>query len=209
METISDLIPRLPELRKQTNKPVIHAAVTDEHRKKVIDLLAEAGFDAVNRGVYDTLVTYGSREIAYANTKGLFLTGPAGIGKTLGVSVLAAKFGWPVIPVADVISTFLSATETEFQDFISAMDFWGLPRVVVLDDLGVEPVPVNRFGTAFNVLADVLDVRYRLFLRYGVRTIVTTNLGDAELVKRYGFRMDDRLNQMFNFAAVTGISRRK
>ena len=209
MKSISSLIPQLPELREQTNHAVVRPVVTDEHRQEIRELLADAGFDAVNQGVYDTLVTYGSREVAHANSKGLFLTGPAGIGKTLGVSILAAKFGWPVLPVADVVSAFLEATETEFQNFISAMDFWGIPRVVVLDDLGVEPVPVNRFGTAFNVLADVLDIRYRLFLRYGVRTVVTTNLGDDELVKRYGFRMDDRLNQMFAFAAVTGESRRR
>ena len=209
MQTITSLIPQLPELRKQTNQPAPRVTETEEQRQEIRQLLADAGFDFVNQGIFDTIVTYGARELAHTNSKGLFLTGPVGIGKTLGVSILAAHFQWPVLPVTAVVSAFLECTETEFTDFISAYDFWGTPRPIVLDDLGIEPVPVNRYGTAYNVLADVLDLRYRLFLRYKVKTIVTTNLADADLVYRYGFRMDDRLNQMFDFAAVIGESRRK
>ena len=208
MKSIASMIPTLAELQKQTARITAPRTVSEANKQEIRELLSEAGFDCQNESVYNTILTYGAREAAHINSKGLFLTGPAGIGKTLGVSVLATKFGWPVLPVADIVSAFLERSETEFQDFISAADFWGTPRAVVLDDLGTEPLPVNRFGTAYNVMADVLDVRYRLFLRYGVRTIVTSNLGDEDLVKRYGFRMDDRLNQMFDFAAVTGRSRR-
>jgi hypothetical protein len=46
-------------------------------------------------------------------------------------------------------------------------------------------------------------------MRHGVRTIITCNLTDKQLRDRYGLRIDDRMNEMFEFATVDGVSLRK
>lgn len=66
--------------------------------------------------------------------------------------------------------------------------------LLAIEDLGREPVEVVEYGNVFTPVIELLEYRYdkQLF------TIVTTNLNRDEIPSRYGRRMADRFNEMFN-----------
>lgn len=75
------------------------------------------------------------------------------------------------------------------------------------DELGREPIPSKYFGTEVNVMQYILSIRYEL--RNSCKTFVTTNIRKELIGQVYGEYIADRLNEMFNFVEVKGISRRK
>ena len=80
----------------------------------------------------------------------------------------------------------------------------------MIDDLGTENEDFMQYGQRANPLAELLEKRYDLsFHRDRVRTVVTSNLTDQQLKERYGFRVFDRLREMFAVVTVKGESLRK
>ena len=68
---------------------------------------------------------------------------------------------------------------------------------LIIDDIGPEPKRVNSFGTEYLPVAELLQRRYD----HSLPTIITTNLGDAEIegtpqFPGYGRRIMDRINEM-------------
>lgn len=206
---LASCIPSIEELQRRAerreNTPASSKAVMEmaEHLKR-------CGYTDTNGEVYRAIVEYGASELEGLNRQGLFIKGPCGIGKSYGVACLATYFKWPVIPARHLQAAYLSAeSDEQFWQIVDALNFYEEPMTIVIDDVGTEDCPVMKFGTASNVIADVLDRRYyQGFLRDGVRTIVTCNLTDEQLRKRYGVRIDDRMNEMFAFATVGGRSMR-
>ena len=174
-------------------------------------LFRETGYRPEVPKLYRALVDYGAAELEGLNTRGLVLKGDCGVGKTMGVRILAAFFKWAFASAVDYASAYVSESPETFDALADGLNFFGEPpRVLVIDDLGAEPATVRRYGDERNVLAYVLERRYRIgFQRQSSRTIVTTNLTDAELAHRYGARISDRLNEMAKFVCVTGPSLRK
>jgi len=210
MIEIKDCIPTIDELlrrgqRKENGRPSADAVTT------IASYLDAAGYRADNSEVYDAVLEYGAAELEHKNHKGLFIRGACGIGKSYGVACLAARFKWPVIAAKQLQAAYLSAkSDDDFWRLVDARDFFDRPQTIVIDDVGTEDCPVMKYGTATNLIADVLDRRYyQGFQREGVRTIVTCNLTDEQLRERYGLRIDDRMDEMFTFATVTGKSLRK
>ena len=76
---------------------------------------------------------------------------------------------------------------------------------MLLDDLGCEPESCMIYGVHHLPITDIIYERYR----YQRTTIITTNLTDAELARRYGPRVTDRLEESFVFIAYTNPSYRK
>lgn len=210
MIELKDCIPTIDELRRRAEQKR-NAPASAEAIKTMAEHLRLCGYTNSNPEVYRAIIEYGASELEGKNSRGLFIKGACGIGKSFGVSCLAAIFKWPVIPAKVLQAAFMSAEkEDQFWQLVEARDFFGKPLTVVIDDIGTEDFPVMKYGTATNIIADVLDRRYwQSFLREGVRTIVTCNLTDAEMRDRYGFRIDDRMNEMFEFVTVEGVSLRK
>jgi DNA replication protein DnaC len=172
--------------------------------------LTGCGYRGENPQVYDAIREYGAAEEEGKNTKGLFLRGACGIGKSYGVFCLAAKFQWPVISAKQLQAAFMSYSDDAFLRLVDGVDEFDRPHTIVIDDIGTEDCPVMKYGTATNMIADVLDRRYYMgFHRHNVRTIVTCNLSDEQLRERYGLRIDDRMNEIFKFATVNGKSLRQ
>ena len=167
--------------------------------------------EPLRRGGLTILTSMLLVELDGLNRRGLVVKGDCGIGKTLGVRILAARFKWAVVSAVDYAAAFVERGQGAFDDLADGLDFFGdAPEVLVIDDLGAEPPTVRRYGDERNVLAYVLERRYRIgFQRDGSRTVVTTNLTDAEIVRRYGARISDRLNEMADFVCVSGPSLRK
>jgi DNA replication protein DnaC len=210
MIELKDCIPTMAELTRRAeaaeNKKASATAVL-----AMTETLVMNGYTKENPEVFDVIARYGAAEIERLNSRGLFLKGGCGIGKSYGVACLAAYFQWPILPAKLLQTAYMSAENDEdFWKIVDALDFFGRPMTIVIDDLGTEDLPLMKYGTATNLMADVLDRRYYTgFLRHGVRTIVTSNLTDAQLRDRYGLRIDDRMNEMFEFATVEGRSLRK
>ena len=169
--------------------------------------LYSVGYRRENPEVFDAICEYGAAELENKNRRGLFIKGVSSIGKTLGVAMLAAFFKWPLVS-ADVLEKQFMADQADFEATIAARDFFGRPVPLVIDDVGTETFPLVKFGSAYNLMEKVIDFRYREFCRTGARTIITSNLSDEQLRDRYGFRIDERLNEMFDFRTVTGRSLR-
>ena len=210
MIELKDCIPTIDELlrrgeQKENGRP------TSEALTEMARFLDACRYTDSNPDVYDAVLEYGAAELEGKNNKGLFIRGACGIGKSYGVACLAARFKWPVIAAKQLQAAYLSAkSDDEFWRLVDARDFFDRPQTIVIDDVGTEDCPIMKYGTATNLIADVLDRRYyQGFQREGVRTIVTCNLTDKQLQERYGLRIDDRMDEMFTFATVTGKSLRK
>lgn len=67
-----------------------------------------------------------------------------------------------------------------------------LEPMMVIDDLGEEPVEVMVYGMPHTPLTDIISKRYDARLM----TIVTTNLETDAITKKYGERIGDRLREM-------------
>ncbi len=67
------------------------------------------------------------------------------------------------------------------------------PRIAI-EDMGREAVEVLDYGNVLNPVIDLLEYRYneQLF------TVITTNLVPKEIRERYGSRIADRFNEMFD-----------
>lgn len=67
-------------------------------------------------------------------------------------------------------------------------------ELLAIDDVGVEPSVVKIWGNEISPFVEVIYHRYdrQLF------TVVTSNLNDEELAKRYGPRVADRFAEMFD-----------
>ena len=77
--------------------------------------------------------------------------------------------------------------------------------ILVIDDLGTEPLEVLDYGNVSTPIISLLERRYaeRRF------TAVTTNLNHTEIRPRYKDRIADRFNEMFRTYLFSGPSFRK
>lgn len=66
-------------------------------------------------------------------------------------------------------------------------------RFLIIDDMGIEPSVVKNFGTEITPLTDIIYARYDRM----AMTIITSNLDDESITERYGERVSDRLNEIF------------
>ncbi len=209
MKSLIDCIPTLDRLKLRGKKSSMVKA-TDQSLAKMAERLAEAGYSTENPKVYAVIQRYGALLLDGTAEKGLFLKGECGIGKTYGCEVLAYLFDIPVFTPEDFAADFKEC-DGNLHDLekqvITGGDFFERPHNIMIDEIGSKDT-VKCFGEAENIMETVLDIRYRAFLRYGVLTVVTTNLTDREILERYGRRIEDRLQEMFYICRVTGKSLR-
>ena len=192
--------------RRETPRRASETAVAE-----VADLLRSCGYrDDLNPALFDKLCRLGASEIEHTTTRGLLLKGDPGIGKSLGLSILAKQFGWVVFAAPEIEGFYAKQRNYDtWEEFCRGCDFFGHPRTMVIDDLGTEKFPFFHYGSPANPLRELLEIRYRLsFLRDRVRTIVTTNLSEEEIAARYGYRIRDRIDEMFSVATIHGPSAR-
>jgi DNA replication protein DnaC len=209
MKSLKDCIPTLERLKVRGMKTSM-AKATAENIAVMNQSLAEAGYTDANPKVYEVIRRYGALLLDGTAEKGLFLKGECGIGKTYGCEVLAYLFDMPVFTPEDFAADFKEC-EGNLHDLekqiITGGDFFERPQNIVIDEIGSKDT-VKCFGEAENIMETVLDMRYRAYLRYGVLTVVTTNLTDKEIRERYGRRIEDRIQEMFYVCRVTGKSLR-
>ena len=184
---------------------------SEESCKEICEFLKKCGYKPLNRKLFDTLCKFGASVQDGSSRKGLFLRGDVGIGKTFGLELLAARFGWKFITAREVDGFYRSQPDYRaWEDYCRAADFFGRGKTLVIDDIGTENEEFVNFGQRANPIAELLEKRYDLsFHREHVRTVVTSNLTDQQIKERYGFRVFDRMKEMFAVVTVKGESLRK
>lgn len=78
-------------------------------------------------------------------------------------------------------------------------------ELLFIDDLGTEPAVVKSWGNEISPVTELLYARYdrQLF------TMATSNLSDEEFCERYGSRIADRMEEMFERLYYSHKSYRK
>lgn len=164
--------------------------------------MLEAGWRPTDRAAARELSMY----LAGPRRHGLMLYGSPGVGKTYFVEAVLQR---RAVRARDIVTAY-----TDEQGYTAA--FWHRifggwdceqPDEVVIDDLGEEPECV-LYGQREEVLANVVCERYVAWKRSGVRTYVTTNMASADLDKRYGRRVLDRLTEICVVIRIQGGSLR-
>lgn len=147
-------------------------------------------------------------------TRGLYIAGPTGSGKTVLTKVVR-KF-------ADVcdshVKTFghtyrLAAFADARADEIVAdvartgdLSPWVDAPVLCVQDLGAEPREALYMGNRIEVLRQLIERRAD---RDGGLLLVTSNLLPSALADRYGDRVASRIPQMCNLIVLAGNDRRR
>lgn len=209
MLSLSDAIPSVDALLRRAKRPD-SVKPTAGAMQRMQAALEEYGYRNDNPEVYGAICSYGALMFDGTNHKGLFLKGECGIGKSFGVEVLAAVFRLPVYTPAAFGAAYkeLDGNKADLERVVTTGgDFFNEPHDIVIDEIGTLDTARN-WGETADIMCDVLDMRYRAMIRHGVKTIVTTNLSDRDIVERYGTRIDDRLREMFYIKRVTGKSLR-
>ena len=73
-----------------------------------------------------------------------------------------------------------------------------------IDDVGCEPTSVKVWGNEISPLVEVLYHRYDRLLY----TVITSNLYEEDILKRYGDRVADRFYEMFDLLSFENKSYR-
>lgn len=77
--------------------------------------------------------------------------------------------------------------------------------ILVIEDMGQEPLEVQSYGNIYNPVIDILEKRYE----NARTTFITTNLDPRQLGQRYGKRIQDRLREMMYIIAFDNPSYRR
>ncbi len=173
---------------------------------------------AANRWVLALLFDWClGRPAALDPTKGLWLWGPMGTGKSTllrivrqfcyeyrpqrpyGYESTPRPYWFDIVPASDITDAYSANGPACFSRYINN------PRLAI-DDLGTEQKIVGHYGVPAKPLTEVLQRRYDHRLR--AFTHVTTNFCPDELLEHYGLRVVERIPEMFNLIELDDYSHR-
>ena len=101
----------------------------------------------------------------------------------------------PVLVTAQHIANVAVANPTEFENLKRV-------QILLIDDVGIEPIKVLHYGTEINPMRELLFYRYDR----KAMTIMTTNNNSEELAEIYEERIADRLCELASRVAYQGGS---
>lgn len=148
-------------------------------------------------------------------TKGIYLSGNTGSGKSWAIDIISAfstiddivvsiggikkKLHFPCIRADTICDSYILNGKLE--------KFKRMP-IIGIQDLGSEPPESLYMGNRLNVLQQILEFRGD---QSNLITIITSNLpmNHEALSRRYHDRVSSRLNEMCNYFEMVGIDRRK
>lgn len=128
-----------------------------------------------------------TRWLIHSSSRGLILMGTLGNGKTTMLRAIHDLFmGYSTMRDAQTVYNYFK----EENQLLSKND-----KLLLLDDLGVEPLRCRIFGEEHHPLSQLLLSRYDLQRT----TIIATNLSYDEIQNRYGDRVVDRMCETYEF----------
>ena len=179
----------------------------NEYQSSACRALLKSGYDERNPKLFSDLSDYAARFRLGCQPLGLMLSGGTGCGKTEGVIRLAAMLNIEFVTVIETLKAF--GTDEYYNLIAKRAILSGKIKDLIIDEVGDEPMPYKFYGTDYNVIADVLKIRYDAFKFDGARTIITTNKTIKELEQLYGQRVESRCWEMFKIKSYAGQDFRK
>jgi len=191
------------------------------------ELKADFVIDDENRQQVSAFVAYFSnnedrmRELEIDPRKGIILIGNPGSGKSIlfrtlrdvlesrheveigGRKLIEARFfkRCNLYTCEHMAKLFMAKGEAGLEHFSKgAVHRNGRDKVLkhaCFDDLGAEELR-NVYGNKKEVMVDIIQERYDLFLEHGLLTHFTSNLNPQEIENRYSSRIRSRIRQMCN-----------
>lgn len=148
------------------------------------------------------------------NTRGLYIAGPTGSGKTVLTKVvrrLAEVVGSSVKTFGNVyqLGRWMEARADEIvADYARTGDLtgWVDAPILCVQDLGSEPREALYMGNRAEPLRQLVERRAD---RDGGMLVVTSNLLPTHLGDKYGDRVASRVPQMCNLIVMAGHDRRR
>ncbi len=170
--------------------------------------------DSSNREVIRALGAYfmGQPANGIEPTKGILLSGPVGVGKSLLLKAFANTLkhfqkAFSFVACQDIVFEYETTGQMDKYTANQA-GYSGKPAKFCFDEIGRETIPAVHFGNRRNVMQYILAYRYNYWQNNGLITHGTTNATPQELVSLYGEHIGDRIREMFNWIPVDGNSRR-
>lgn len=139
---------------------------------------------------------------------GLLMCGTCGNGKTTMLYAIRTasnvirqqnESGATAVRIIDAKEVVEYAKD--YKSFKSIKD----DKCIAVEDMGREATEVVNYGNITNPIIDLLEYRYDRQLP----TLITTNLTPKEVREKYGNRIADRFNEMFNVIVFGNKSYRK
>lgn len=195
-----------PVIVERVQQLPVQAGICKRHRDVTLDSIKKRGIPSEIKEEAATVYKYA------ANLKenvdkgvGLFLKGGVGTLKTtLAVAVMRKGIDLNIktrfLPMVSLVDTIMSFKDNPAERAMFEKELLTTP-ILVLDDLGAE---MSRDWVVAKIDA-IITERYNRMLP----TIITTNLGTAELKERYTKRMIDRLNEISVAVVFKSKSMRK
>jgi DNA replication protein DnaC len=149
--------------------------------------------------------------------KGLYLYGVYGVGKTMFFRIFRAYLNAIGRSYTSVTSDELSSKFAQ-NGFESIEDYCKIranmnggesPVNLFIDDVGQGSNSVKYFGSATNIVVEVLQRRYRCLTEAGLFTHISTNIEPKEIKELYGEYINSRMKEMFNPILFYGKDKRK
>ena len=184
------------ELKAQEKKPEVSTEEVNGQILHTIEVLMEKGIYEKNPKIFTGMVHYLAETKLNCRKKGLLLFGQTGTGKTFAAKIIAAFRDINFFTSDDLMRIYQSNKDS----------FWEIideKKDLIIDDLGAEPT-MNDFGMRFELFAQAITARHRLYEYRGIRTIITTNLSGQAIKERYSERIYSRLRQMCETINATG-----
>lgn len=193
-------------------------------------------FDSNNAGVIKNLLLWAMGDVAIKDmllgsakkgfnhdahiNKGIYITGPTGVGKTTLLDILNMFCRVNQIPVVRTDETGknnswiirfqkYSAVEItrEYKETGSIKSFLDIPFLYI-DDLGEEPTKIYNRGNTTNALREIIEYRGD---QGNQLTIFTSNISftSKDFADLYGDRAQSRLYKMCNLYYLDGSDKRR
>jgi hypothetical protein len=134
------------------------------------------------------------KDLGYSLKKGLLIRGVSGLGKTFLAECVSAN---ELNPITIINLKEIEKAVKQDGDFEPRAK-----KILYLDDVGTEEVPINYYGTKVNWFKSFIELYY--MKQPFNRLIVSTNISPDEIEERYTHRVRSRMREMFNVVDVTG-----
>lgn len=179
------------ELMPPEEQPTVTAKAVEATAKAMIS----KGYEITTRTL-EVLVDY---------LKGynVWLCGNVGTGKTFFfecMSKVRADKGLDPIRKLSMIET-MAWTMDQAREWLDDSEGFD----IVIDDVGTEP-EMNNYGVRAELFPYILERRMEVWRR---RTHMTSNLGPADILKRYDRRVADRFTEMFKLEKLESKKSRR
>ncbi|QSH40945.1 hypothetical protein P0136_10585 [Lentisphaerota bacterium ZTH] len=143
-------------------------------------------------------------------TRGLYLYGPTGRGKTFHLKAIRAFIRMPYLDENKLKNVYREDVET-FEEILTrphASRGDGDDFDLLIDELGGENTLVD-YGNRVDIAAEVIRIRHEMFQRHGAKTMLTGNLPPQGIRERYGDRIHSRLLEMCRCVSIGGCDLRQ